>query len=353
MFKLGRNDECLCGSKKKYKKCCLGRPDNPEFENPSKIKGNIKKVFKARIVKQCIHLNKEECSSKIIKAHSIQNNRILSKLSVEGLVNVMDVDEGSLIVGIQQKGRKVATTFTGFCGYHDNMIFQPIEDEPFIKSNEQLYLFAYRAFAIGYHKKIEQIKMTQVLFREKPSVLEDERFKIYLSGCRQSNKELDIVNKKFNEALASQNYDLLNHYVWELDYEVEFALSTLFEPEETIRGIKINDFTDFSKPLKSLFVSIVPLDGKTYFIFSYLAENHLVYSRYFKEFDSLTTDLKKKYINNMIAIHTEHIVSSPRLIEKWSKEELDAFHSLFHMSIMMRNKGEYMLEEPYFDFFKQ
>ena len=55
----------------------------------------------------------------------------------------------------------------------------------------------------------------------------------------------------------------------------------------------------------------------------------------------------------MIAIHTEHIVSSPRLIEKWSKEELDAFHSLFHMSIMMRNKGEYMLEEPYFDFFKQ
>lgn len=28
MAKIGRNDSCPCGSGKKYKKCCLGRPQN-------------------------------------------------------------------------------------------------------------------------------------------------------------------------------------------------------------------------------------------------------------------------------------------------------------------------------------
>lgn len=32
-------------------------------------------------IKQCLHSRKEECSEKIIKAHAIQNNRILNKIS--------------------------------------------------------------------------------------------------------------------------------------------------------------------------------------------------------------------------------------------------------------------------------
>lgn len=37
MTKIGRNDECLCGSKKKFKKCCLNR----DIVLPPKIKNNV------------------------------------------------------------------------------------------------------------------------------------------------------------------------------------------------------------------------------------------------------------------------------------------------------------------------
>ena len=35
--KIGRNDPCPCGSGKKYKKCCLGKEDNPEYSDITKF----------------------------------------------------------------------------------------------------------------------------------------------------------------------------------------------------------------------------------------------------------------------------------------------------------------------------
>jgi len=35
--KIGRNDPCPCGSGRKYKKCCLGKEQNPEFESTKEL----------------------------------------------------------------------------------------------------------------------------------------------------------------------------------------------------------------------------------------------------------------------------------------------------------------------------
>ena len=34
--KIGRNEKCLCGSGKKYKKCCIGKISNVKIPSPSK-----------------------------------------------------------------------------------------------------------------------------------------------------------------------------------------------------------------------------------------------------------------------------------------------------------------------------
>lgn len=57
----------------------------------------------------------------------------------------------------QSKGRKIATTFSGFCEYHDKITFQDIEDCEFQGSDKQIFLFTYRTFAWHYHKKLQQI----------------------------------------------------------------------------------------------------------------------------------------------------------------------------------------------------
>lgn len=81
-MKIGRNDPCPCGSGKKYKKCCLSK---------SKIEFLAEAVFDSQKtikrdgqIKQCLHPNKDECTDKIVKAHAIQNNRILTKIAENG-----------------------------------------------------------------------------------------------------------------------------------------------------------------------------------------------------------------------------------------------------------------------------
>ena len=85
---------CPCGSGKKYKFCCYGIEDK-KFHSPNElymyvVKQKNKKAF-------CIH-NDEKCHKEIIKAHSIQNNKILSKLATDGHVYVADLMQINLVV---------------------------------------------------------------------------------------------------------------------------------------------------------------------------------------------------------------------------------------------------------------
>ena len=82
--KIGRNDPCPCGSGKKYKKCCLGKDDDPVYSDPINLLQTYKAARKSSRIKQCLYPDHSECSEKIIGAHSIQNNKILKKISDNG-----------------------------------------------------------------------------------------------------------------------------------------------------------------------------------------------------------------------------------------------------------------------------
>ena len=106
-IKIGRNEPCPCGSGKKFKKCCLNKSQDQRFaETMSKSMHNIKN--EARI-KRCLHPKQEECDGKIVKAHAIQNNRILNKISENGMLVTMDGNLHNIFQTSDIKGRKVAT----------------------------------------------------------------------------------------------------------------------------------------------------------------------------------------------------------------------------------------------------
>ena len=77
-MKIGRNETCPCGSGKKHKKCCLSKTETDKyFEAIVESSSNLKRESK---IKHYIHPDKSQCTGNIIKAHAIQNNRILSNL---------------------------------------------------------------------------------------------------------------------------------------------------------------------------------------------------------------------------------------------------------------------------------
>ena len=76
----------------------------------------------------------EECERKAIRAHSVQNSRVLDQLQRNGHVVMPRLHTTFSTVPefkFAEVGRNKATTFTGLCAAHDAKLFAPIETEPF------------------------------------------------------------------------------------------------------------------------------------------------------------------------------------------------------------------------------
>lgn len=124
-LKIGRNDPCPCKSGKKFKKCHGSMTEKIDNTDPAiAVQSIIERGLKAGHIKQCIHPDQSKCSGNIIKAHSIQNNRILNKIGRNGEVYMVKsvMTRHSFRMRFKLIGRKVATTFTGFCGLHDKIL---------------------------------------------------------------------------------------------------------------------------------------------------------------------------------------------------------------------------------------
>jgi hypothetical protein len=133
--KLGRNDTCWCGSGIKYEKCHLDR----EQAEPIEV-WEIGAEQKRRFSKEyCIHPSAAPtiCQGGIVKAHTIHKSGVLSRIAKSGHVyqgnaNFFDLVKNKGKIAQKLVGINDASTFTGFCGLHDNNTFEPIEKEAFI-----------------------------------------------------------------------------------------------------------------------------------------------------------------------------------------------------------------------------
>ena len=114
-MKIGRNELCPCGSRKKYKRCCLIKTEEQRLAEA--VKTSMQNIGSEARIKRCLYPNQNECSGKIVKAHAIQNNRILNKIAENGMVVTLDGTFYFVFQTSDIKGRGVATTFTGFCSY--------------------------------------------------------------------------------------------------------------------------------------------------------------------------------------------------------------------------------------------
>ncbi len=328
--KIGRNDPCPCGSGKKYKKCCLGKEDNPEFTDIQNFSEIYKKVRKEARFKECIHPNKSSCSERIIGAHSIQNNKILAKISDNGKV-YMPCPKPDLIFSLQNEyGRKEASVFTGFCGYHDKITFQPIEDHDFIGTDQQIFLYVYRAFALEYHKKQEAVRMEQIVFSNKPSIIDIPYRTIEgKTGFSMAVDDFEEEKELFDKAILNEQYDILTSIVWTFDGFSNFAATGGEAPQVDFDGRKIQDLLNPNVCAHHIYLCVFPEKDKTYAIIAWLKKYDDIFSTIKERLISTTEEERYNYINNTIPIITENIAIKPSSWNNLSKQGKEEFTMLF------------------------
>lgn len=331
-FKIGRNDPCPCGSGKKYKKCCLRKAVDPDYSNIEKIPDILKSLRKGARFKECIYPIKSDCSERIINAHSIQNNKILSKISDNGDVFMPcpKADNFEVFPSAPFKyGRKQASVFTGFCGLHDKEVFQPIEDHDFSGTNEQIFLYIYRAFAYEYHMKQEAVRMEQALFAKKPSIASDpERTINGKTAFEMSVSDFEEEKKLFDAAIINKDYGVLTSIVWEFDQFANFAASGAEAPSMDFDSRVIQDLRNTSNPVRHIYMSVFPENNKTYAIIAWFRAYDDIFASIGNRLRSLTEQEKKNYVNYSLPLITENIAIKPSSWDAWPQSAKDEFQQL-------------------------
>lgn len=352
-LKIGRNEPCPCKSGKKYKKChgAMEEKDDNMYLNLS-VQSRVERGVKAGLIKQCIHPDNDNCSEKIVKAHSIQNNRILNQIMRNGEVYMVKaaMTEHSYRFKFKSIGRKVATTFTGFCGFHDKILFQPIEDTEYVGSEHQNFLFAYRVFSFEYHKKLEAQNASKKKLDGKPSLVKNKRYMNQFEGYDLAIRDSIRHKEVFDEALLNQDYGIVETVSFKLEGAARLAVCSGFFLEYDLKGKRVNKLADVENGMKLLMVNVFPQNESTIVLFSWLKEDSDTYSEFREQLLSLTSAEIIQLLNNLIPAYSENVVYNPDFIDNWNENEkknyLDVFkHSMFNP--VEKSKRNLLGQTPY------
>lgn len=283
--------------------------------------------------KMCLYPEKEYCKGKIKRAHTIQNNKILISVSDNGNLIALN---GKSAIGFQEsekQGRGVASTFWGFCDYHDTVVFEPIENHNYDKSLNQTFLYTYRTFSWHYYLKETQLNKNNYIQNKVNINLKNND---YFLGTVLGSSDNKKIKEKFDDAILNKNYDIIKYYVWEIPFKVNFCCCGMVQLFKDLLGNNINnyeDLSDINKPMKNLFINIFPEKNKSYCIFSWLTDD-FEYNNFTIQFSKLTLKDKINYMNNMLPKETDKIFINPKLWNKWGSTIQQSFIEWANISVL-------------------
>jgi hypothetical protein len=290
------------------------------------FKQRFERLKKKYRLKDCFHAD-DNCNGKIIHAHSIQNNRVLNRISQDGLVYYFgqgDFDPDNMKA--KTYGRKAASTFTGFCGHHDQMLFRPIDNYDYEPTNvEQEFLFAYRALAKEHHAKTSILSMfCEILETKNEPDLDYEMLYFYALGMSSAFYQLERMKIAFNKNLGKGNFFKIYTKRIILDEHYPLAVSSMFSPTTDFNGNVVNDLVNLKKDFMPIFMTVFPQERQTYILIQCLKNDLSYLNDFLNQVTERPEDAKLK-ISMLLLVHCENMAISPPHWDKLSEEQQNVF----------------------------
>jgi hypothetical protein len=288
------------------------------------------------------------CTSTAIRAHSVQNSRVLDLLvrdgHVKSIVKRVDSKKGPQIF-FDDVGRNQASTFAGFCAEHDRQIFGPIDAAAFCSSNPQhLFLVAYRAVARELHTLMEAASRIQSTYLKRIELALDSGNAPEAAGMLAVNHLeraylTHMYKERFDDLLNSSQCGDLTHDVMKIKHDrATLAVCSLFSIDELNRD---------GDPVR-VALNVLPVDHKeSVAVFSYLPEDAPLARSSLSLILASDGFYQKYLLSKLILSHCENFVVSPVLFDTWSSEKhqsiVDYFvATLFEGHLEKENKHLYL-----------
>lgn len=286
-------------------------------------------VAKGATIKDCSHPLKEECRLPIKNAHSLQRQGSLKLLEKTNNGNAYiychterQINQKYHFLDLKPIGRKDASTFFGFCDFHDTELFKVIENDPEvtdINNDEHCFLHTYRSFSHSYHRKYEEYKL---FTSTEPEVLEylnkayGKDISKVIQGVKLAIEDLEIPKKRLDDLLINKKYDGLEYFCYEYPYRCPVACAGVTTPGHFKNGEIFNLSESGGVKYSNIFTTVLPFKERTVIVFAAFPDDEQA-KRYLEEFDEISNELEfQKYLSFHIINNMENVYISPKFYDR-------------------------------------
>lgn len=332
-FRIADKELCPCNSGKQYKDCCKIKAAKTFHNNNEALHftGQLMKKSKSCF---CLYEGCTQKGKNIIKAHALQENRILKKLAVNGNVKMQDFTQDPTILEIKpgkpepfyfltDVSIKTATTATCFCKTHDDALFAKIEKSQYdlqTLDDEQLFLFAYKTFSFELYTEMTAQKFNRLMFSNVPQTAKNPLVVWQYRTQNEKLQDLQYYKNFFNSSIEKRDFSGLETIVLEIPFQIQFSNYMAVSPPFDIKGNKLKAMDRKNKRLKFVFFTLFPVDNKSYILVSALKEDMKYFSSYFEQLKSSPLPLIQYYLNVFIPLYSQNLILSPQLWDKWDEK---------------------------------
>lgn len=314
-YKVGRNDPCPCGSRKKYK-LCHGHHNAPPAANIFQAAKRVKSLTgKGQcFAPECMHA---ECSKSPINAHTVSRSGSLGLIQRDGHVYSYDltlegIKKNNAALIPQLTGWRQASTFPGFCGYHDKRLFEPLEDMPFTGSKEQCFLIAYRALAKEVHAKLSSAKQNDLRIAYAGSSPSKRAHAVALNkGVALGLRDTKRHKNRYDKVLLNKAWNTVKGLLIEFEGVFPIQCTGGLFPDVDILGMPLQLIDWRATTPDTINMSSFAADGKSYFLLCWLPDSDRTCARFAAAFNLVQKEKLPAVTAAFILQRTENCHFSP------------------------------------------
>ena len=326
---------------------------------------DLDKKIKANQICIAHSFDAANCSGGPISSHSIARSEQLKLIaesdkvcvwngSISKCFHLMDESEGSVKTSFEPWTIKKASTFDGFCNYHDTQLFNLIDKPIAFFSDEVILQLHYRAMSYEYfHKKISIEFLEKILSSDgaDKNLLYDvvqttkERDVIALNDLK---KEISVCEKAFSTKNANKDVKAI---VFSFDVMAPVMCTGGWVPSHTIDK-KTVLFQEDMKSLAPLIGMTLGIDANnnSFWALTYTDDTNI---RVQKLLESLKNYLNKRFLDIAVLFclqKSQNACCRPSWyngLQKWRKEFIDRGFNEMDESLHERVVGVNLLNLAY------
>lgn len=343
-----RNQSCWCGSGKKFKKCHL-LIEQAARQRPDQLEGGLRKRL-GRQECMCPPSMRSECTGRIVSAHTISRAASLNALAVDGHVYSYKLS----IAGLQRSGGRVvpelvgvrkASTFNGFCSKHDTSIFKVLDVLEDHLSPEFLAKMCFRSISkelflkrnlLDDERDIRAFEMGRSAYAQRRirSILSEKN-----AGMKAAIRELEVLKSKFDSMIEVGCYNGAVHVVIELRGVLPVLISSLFQPERTAAGERIQNLQDMGVLAECVLLGSFPVGSNSCIVLSFL-EGASLARKFVESVVALPPEAIAGYFIGLAFEVAENIAISPVWWDGLDKEWREVLTGAWNRGLLFSQSSE-------------